>query len=200
MTGGLFDGLKFYYNDITLEISESVYGPAEDSLLLAKRIEIEDLAGKRCLDMGCGSGFLAVLMAKRGGAVAAADIDPQAAALTARNARLNNVSVTATVSDLFSSVSGSYDFIAFNPPYLPVEGESRQWSGGPSGRDVIEKFLQHLPQHLAENGKVMMAFSSLTGEKEVKELAEENGFSFSVAERQKVSWEELIVAEIKFGK
>ncbi|MBI2578777.1 MAG: methyltransferase [Candidatus Aenigmarchaeota archaeon] len=189
----------FFYDDISLEIPEDVYEPREDSLLAAKHLEMKTLSGKKCLDMGCGSGLLAVLMAKKGGAVTAADINGEAVEITRKNAESNEVKLKAVVSDVFSAIDDKYDFIAFNPPYLPdgagIKGKE-QWSGGAGGRDMIGKFLSGLKNHLNENGKVMMVFSSLTGEKEVRELSESNGFSFRVIDREKVPWEELILAEI----
>ena len=196
----VIESSKFYHNDISLEVPESVYYPREDSLLLAKHLKNEQLQGKRCLDMGCGSGFFAVLMAKKGAAVTAADTNPEAVEITKKNAEANNVKVHTVKSDGFSSIDDKYDFISFNPPYLPSEDTHQhkdQWSGGKTGREMIEKFVKQLSQHLNRDGKVLMVFSSLTGEQAVKDLAEQNGFSFSVIDREKISWEELILAEIR---
>ena len=46
------------------------------------------------------------------------------------------------MSDLFENVHGKYDTIIFNPPYLPVERESPQWSGGKDGFAVTGRFLE----------------------------------------------------------
>ncbi len=196
------EGPGFYYNDISLEVPESVYYPREDSLLVARHIEKLDFKNKRCLDMGCGCGFFAVLMAKKGALVTASDINPEAVEITKQNAKANDVKLTAVQSDVFSKISSRYDFISFNPPYLPTEDAHKykdQWSGGKTGRDVIEKFLQQAQNHLNKDGSMLMIFSSLTGEKEVRGLAEKCGFAFRVLERQKIPWEELIVVELSFA-
>lgn len=185
--------MKFYYKEIVLEIPDSVYYPREDSLLLAKILEKEPLKG-RYLDMGCGSGFLAILMAKSAD-VTAVDINKEAIKATKENAEKNNVKIKAFVSDLFSFVDESFDLIVFNPPYLPTKDESEQWSGGKSGREVIEKFVHQAGNHLEKNGKILLLISSLTGEKVVLDLFSNNGFSASIIARKKVPWEELMVIE-----
>lgn len=186
---------KFYHGLFILEVPESVYYPREDSLLIAKHIP--DVAGKKCLDMGCGSGFLAVIMAKKGGGVTAADINPEAVEAARRNAQSNGADTETVQSDLFSSIPDRYDFIAFNAPYLPGgDGyNDAQWSGG---IELIEKFMHQLPEHLERNGKALIVFSSLTGD--VQELAEKNGFLFRIIAKEKIPWEELILAEIKFSR
>jgi ribosomal protein L11 methyltransferase len=56
-----------------------------------------DMEGKEVLDVGCGSGILAIAAALRGASVAAGDIEPAAVEIAARNAAQNNVAL-----DLFS--------------------------------------------------------------------------------------------------
>ncbi len=214
--------MKFYYNNIELEVPDSVYCPREDSLLLAKAVENIRLKSKKILDMGCGSGFLSILMAKDNN-VTAADINEEAVKAAKENAARNNVKLRALQSDLFSDIHEIFDIIVFNPPYLPEpfsfaickersslrsqrskaslqkknprEKESIQWDGGRSGRDAIEKFIRQAKSHLNKNGKILLLISSLTGEKEVIGLFEKNGFKAGIIAREKIPWEELMVIE-----
>lgn len=196
--------MKFYYKGIELEVPDSVYYPREDSLLLAKAVENIRLKSKKILDMGCGSGFLSVLMA-RDNSVTAADINEEAVKATRENAARNNVKLRALQSDLFSDIHEIFDIIVFNPPYLPEpfsfakknprEKESIQWDGGRSGRDAIEKFISSAKNHLNKNGKILLLISSLTGEKEVTRLFEKDGFKAGTIAREKIPWEELMVIE-----
>jgi len=194
---------KFYYNDIIIEVPEEVYYPREDTLLLAKILEKEEIKGKKCLEMCCGSGFLSVLMAKRGGKVVAADINEKAVEATRNNAEKNSVKVDAVVSDMFENIKEKFDLIVFNPPYLPDvdfnlkrENIERQWSGGKTGREVIKKFVKDAKKFLNKNGKIIMIISSLTGENETKELLKKNKFNVKEIAREKIPWEELIVFSI----
>lgn len=191
--------MKFYYRNIELEVPENVYYPREDSELLAKIIEKADIKSKAALEIGCGCGFLAVLMVKAGANVTAADIDKKAVETTKANAKQNSVHVNCFVSDLFSNIKGRFDAIVFNPPYLPVEkGENDPaYSGGKTGRETIERFIESSVNYLAPGGMVMLVISSLTGEQETIELFEKQGLHAEAVLREKVPWEELIVIQGK---
>jgi release factor glutamine methyltransferase len=184
----------FYYMGITLSVPERVYCPRGDSLLLAGVLEKMKPKGI-ILDMGCGSGFLAILIAKSA-EVTAVDINPSAVRTTLQNAVMNNVKLKALQSDLFKKVKGRFDFIVFNPPYLPAE-EDKTYSGGKTGRAVIIKFIKHAGKYLKKNGRILLLISSLTGEKEVLELFRKNNFRTKIITRQKIPWEELLVIEAR---
>lgn len=190
--------MRFYYQNMEFIVPEGVYCPAEDSILLAEEIEKLDLNGKKCLEVGCGSGFLSILMAKKGAKVTAADISKAPVAAARTNARENNADVQVIRSDLFEKISGKFDIIVFNPPYLPVDDKytEKSYDGGATGRAVIERFLRQAPAFLEKNGKIFVVFSSLTGEKEIMEFAEKRGFSLKILKSQKLDWEEIMVGEM----
>ena len=186
---------KFYHGEMEFEVPESVYYPREDSELLANHIESLELHGKSVLEAGCGSGFLSIMAAKHGAKVTSVDINEEAVETTRANAETNQVQLNAFKSDLFSSVEGKFDLIIFNPPYLPVEPEEKDptYAGGATGRETIERFAAGVKSHLNPAGRVLIVISSLTGEKEVIELFEKQGMKISIASREKIPWEELIV-------
>ena len=189
--------MKFYYGTLEFDIPESVYYPREDSELMAKTLEKVDLRRKSALEIGCGSGFLSILMAKKGAAVTAVDINEEAVDTTKKNAAANEAEVIAAKSDLFSNVSNKFNLIIFNPPYLPVEEGETDWTyaGGKNGRDVIERFVAKVKNYLKPNGTVLLLISSLTGEKEVIELFRNQKMKTKIVAREKVPWEELIMIE-----
>ena len=191
--------MKFFYKNLILEVPENVYYPREDSLLLAKIIENENLKNKKTLDMGSGSGFLAILMAQQGAEVLATDINKEAVKTIKLNARNNNIDINVILSNLFKEIEGKFDFIVFNPPYLPEKTlhRDKQYYGGITGREVIHRFIENSEKHLKKEGKLFIVFSSITGEKEIEDLFESYGFASKIAARQKVPWEELIAMEAK---
>lgn len=71
------------------------------------------------LDVGTGTGYIAVRLALIGCLVSATDISRKAKALAEQNAELNGVRITVRLSDLFNAVEGQFDAIAFNPPFSP---------------------------------------------------------------------------------
>lgn len=187
--------MKFYHDALTLNVPDGVYYPREDSLLLSRAVGDTELKDKSVLEIGCGSGFLSVIMAKRKANVTAVDISNDAVKAAEENAKANAVSLTCSQSDLFSAVTGKFDLIVFNPPYLPDESGDKTYSGGKTGRETIEKFIKGAKAHLAAGGRILLLISSLTGEKEVLYLFRNTGFRTKTVARQKVPWEELVVIE-----
>lgn len=189
--------MKFYHGKFVLNVPESVYYPREDSLLLAKVLEKENLANKRVLEIGCGSGFLSIVIASKGANATACDISKNAIKVTDSNAKQNNVEVTCLNSDLFSSIKSKFDLIVFNPPYLPDESKNKTYSGGKNGRETIEKFVKQAKKYLREGGRILLLISSLTGEKEVLSLLSAYSLKTKIIAKEKIPWEELMVIEAR---
>lgn len=72
---------------------------------------------QRFLDVGTGSGYIAIRLAKSGAEVFACDVSGQSVALATKNAILNQLAFPVLKSDLFDKVSGVFDAIAFNCPF-----------------------------------------------------------------------------------
>lgn len=149
--------------DPTIEVgeSESVYPPSEDTLLLLEAIDLR--GASTFLEVGSGTGLVA-LHAARECDVVATDVNPHAVALIRRNADANDLSLGVVRSDLVEGLRGTFDVIAFNPPYLPVvEGKEwleRSWSGGPDGNEVILIFLDQIGSLLSGDGVLYLLLSS----------------------------------------
>ncbi|MEA3378503.1 MAG: HemK2/MTQ2 family protein methyltransferase [Nanoarchaeota archaeon] len=165
-----------------------IYEPREDSFLLRKFV-IKFVRGK-VLDMGSGSGIQAIAARKKTDDVLAADINKGAVKL------LEEKGIKSCHSDLFSNIKGKFDFIIFNPPYLPEDPledkDSRlATTGGKKGYELIEKFLHDAKKHLNSNGKILLLFSSLTGP--VVELFEKYDYKYLLLEEKKIFFEILDV-------
>jgi release factor glutamine methyltransferase len=160
---------KTFFDDLTFDVCENVYEPAEDSFLFAERLQVEK--GSRVVDMGTGTGILGIIAAKEAGEVVSIDMNPYAIRCAMRNAKLNGTArnMSFLQGDLFTPFEDSvkFDLILFNAPYLPSEpGEEktwlgRSWAGGASGRAVIDKFISQAPSHLERNGRILLMQSNL---------------------------------------
>lgn len=160
-----------------------VYEPSEDSRLLATAVErdLQDwVTGARILDVGTGSGFVAARLAALPGVrVVGSDINPRAC----RRALARGIEVVR--ADLVSAFDNeTFDAVVFNPPYLPADPEASwdDWfevavTGGPSGRAVIERFLEDAGRVLTRDGALYLLVSTYTGVEAVIDFAGQRGFS-----------------------
>lgn len=136
-----------------------------DARALIPRPETEELAEwllarelpptATVLDMGCGSGVLGLTLAaeRPDWQVTLADVSPDALALARENAEALGVSnITFAQSDLFAGLTGSFDGIVANLPYVPeterpsltrevLHDPALALFGGPDGLDVIRRFI-----------------------------------------------------------
>lgn len=181
-------------------VETEVYEPAEDSQLLleAARAEIDDR--DFVLEVGTGSGYVASeLAAETGATVYGSDLNPHAC----RTARERGVETVR--ADLVAPFrDGVFDAVLFNPPYLPrVEAAERDdWveealTGGETGREVIEPFIERVGRVLATGGSVLLVVSTLTGLDEVKTSAHEAGFGVETVREESFPFERLLVLELR---
>jgi release factor glutamine methyltransferase len=174
------------------------YEPAEDTFLLLE--QVKKYAHGKVLEIGTGSGILAIEAARHPCSVLAVDISTCALKVAQQNARSQKLrNIRFRESDLFRNVSGKFNAIIFNPPYLPQdEGiEDKAIYGGKQGYEVIERFLKEANTHLEEDGIILLLFSSLTKEKIVDRLIEDNLLESQLLSSQRLFFEELYVYLIR---
>ncbi len=146
---------------------EDVYRPGEDSYLLARHVR--RLVNGVVLDMGTGSGILAVDAAAKPkvSQVVAVDVNPAAVEASERRATAVGAAgkMEFVTSDLFENVEGVYDWILFNPPYLPGGGDCDEasWAGGEAGAETVRRFLREARSYLKKKGSILMVYSDHTG-------------------------------------
>jgi len=167
-------------------------------LLSSLHVGAED----RVLDMGTGSGVLAVAAARRAKAVVAIDINPAAVRCASLNADKNGVSDRMSVlrGDLFSTLPGNdrFDVILFNPPYL--EGRIRKpidLALYDPGKRVVRRFFEEAGRHLTSSGYIQMVYSSIAGRCDLVKLAREAGFIQRVVAEKRVFLERFFVLELR---
>lgn len=90
-------------------------GTHPTTALCLRWLDAQDLAGRRVLDFGCGSGILAIAAALLGAAqVTGVDNDPQAITATRENAARNGVAVAALLPAQFDAAPGAFDAVVAN--------------------------------------------------------------------------------------
>jgi release factor glutamine methyltransferase len=196
---------RITFGNLRFDVNDDVYEPAEDSFLFAENLGVK--SDHAVLDLGTGSGILAITAAQKAQNVLAADLNPYAIRCAKENAKLNHAQNMAFLqSDLFSAfaVGVKFDLVLFNAPYLPSEdGEEatwigRSWAGGANGRVVVDHFIAEVPAYLKPNGRVLLMQSTLTGVEETLSGFKAAGLHASViASQQLPFFETLTLIEAK---
>jgi release factor glutamine methyltransferase len=187
------------YEGLRLKLHPQVYEPAEDTFLLAENLAVKE--GDIALDIGTGTGIIALLMARTARSVIGVDINPIAVDLARENAKLNNITnVEFRLSDLFENVSGKFDVITFNAPYLPGEPEEPidlALVGGESGREVLDRFIGDVPSYLKPGGVVQIVQSSITGVEETLKKMKKAGLTAKVVAKRHIFFEDIVLINAK---
>ncbi len=197
----LLGGKRLNLEKGNLYVFPEVYEPSDDTYLLADHLTLKD--GASVLDMGTGCGILAIRAAEKAKMVVAVDVNPHAIECAGLNARLNRVDgkVELRLGDLFQPFKPSerFDLIIFNPPYLPTEdGEGwleKAWSGGKTGRTVIDRFLAEAPKYLGEHGRILLVQSTLSDPEETFDRMRRIGFHVEVLAERNLEFESLLLIQ-----
>ena len=176
-----FYGLRF-------RVRDDVFIPRpETEELLEKALGLVPRDRKlSCLDLGTGTGVLAVSLAKylpkiR---VTAVDLSPEAVQLARDNAELNEVidRVDVVHSDWFEHVSGKFDLVVSNPPYIPEEEMDdlpdevrgyephRALNGGKKGVEEITKLVHELKEHMYAGAVALFEIGDGQGAMVIEEM------------------------------
>ncbi|MGN1045092.1 MAG: HemK2/MTQ2 family protein methyltransferase [Candidatus Methanomethylophilaceae archaeon] len=185
-----------YDPELSVREHPEVYPPSEDSILLIESLDV--VPGERVLEIGCGSGVVSMHCAKNGCTVTSVDINPDAVRITGSNMEDNGLRADVRLSDLYSNVDGRFDTVVFNLPYLPVDDEgmlAKAWSGGNDGMGPLPGLLEHAPEHLLPDGRVVVVVSSLMDKDALDGCL--SGHDVRVLGRLPLFFEELRVLEIK---
>jgi release factor glutamine methyltransferase len=172
-------GKKEFYS-LELEVNRSVLIPrpdtetvVEESLRLMK-----EMAEPAVLDVGTGSGAIAIAVAKycKTAKVTAIDISAAALEVAARNAARHDVAgrVRFVQGDLFSPLPAGekFDFVLSNPPYIPHDDVAKlpagvrdyephqALDGGPTGLEVLGRLVKEAPERLQPGGYLIVEIGS----------------------------------------
>jgi release factor glutamine methyltransferase len=185
--------------------SPSIYPAREDTFLLLPFAEVD--AGSTFLEVGTGSGLIALAAARRTARVVATDRNPHALRRLAALARAERLDLSPVRTDLAAGL-GRFDRIVANPPYLPTrpgERDPDRWhnlalDGGPDGWEMTRRLVEHLGEHLDAEGRAFVLTSSLQAASGLREILDRwrsgGGTVVPVAERE-LEGERLTVYEFR---
>ncbi|MBW8800574.1 MAG: methyltransferase [Streptomyces sp.] len=186
-------------------IPPGVYRPQTDTGLLGRALRRERITHRtEVLDLGTGSGALAVEAARLGARVTAVDISWRALAAAWCNALLNGQTIRVRHGDLASAVPGRrFDLVVTNPPYVPAppadgppRGRARAWDAGPDGRLLIDRICTTAPAVLRPAGRLLMVHSHLSGVEESLARLHAAGLRAQVVDRTRLPFGRVLCSRL----
>jgi len=162
-------GLRKFWNS-NFYIDETVLDPRPESeLIVEKVLELSD-TNLSLIDLGTGSGCLAISIAleRPNFKIFASDISPDALKIAEINSRYHKTPITFIKSDWFSEINNTFDIIIANPPYiseneynnLPIGIQRFEpkiaLTAGINGLDCFKKIIMEFHKYLKPNGIIFM--------------------------------------------
>ena len=161
---------KAFFLGSSYEVNENVLIPRYDSETLVVTALKYLKGGEKLLDIGTGSGCLIISLAqeKRDLKCVACDISRKALEVAAENAKNHGVTIEFVQSDIFSNISGRFNMIISNPPYIRTDVISTldpevkdcepmgALDGGEDGLFFYRRIAEKAGEHLYRNGRVVL--------------------------------------------
>ena len=176
----------FWTFDLEVSPDALIPRPDTETLVAAVLPLIDD--GCRVLDVGTGSGAVALAIAseKPTASVTATDLDPHCIALCRRNATRLGIELRTLVADRFKGLDERFELIVSNPPYVAADdphllhGDLRfeprlALVGGTDGLGFLKRLIAEAPEHLLPGGWLAVEHGCTQGTA-VGRLFREHGF------------------------
>jgi len=184
---------EFYSLEFQVSSAVLIPRPETEFLVIAAldlmREAMLDSDPPRVADVGTGSGCVSVSIARHHPScrLTATDISPAALAIAKQNASVHKVDrrIEFVESDLFTNVTGEFDLVVSNPPYirddeiesLVVDVRDHEphdaLAGGPSGIEITQQLIDQAAKHLRPGGWLIFEIAP-DSQKELLEFIDQN--------------------------
>ncbi|HUQ61806.1 HemK2/MTQ2 family protein methyltransferase [Lentzea sp.] len=184
-----------------------VYAPQDDTDLLVEAMHAAAIpAGARVLDIGTGTGALAIAAIRAGAAeVTGVDISRRAVWTARVNAALQRLPLRVKLGNALEVVADErFDLVLSNPPYVPAAnacaatGPARAWDAGLDGRQLLDPLCARMVELLAPGGVLLMVHSVLCGVDTTLRQLRDTGLKASVVQRRSIPFGPVMRGRIGF--
>lgn len=160
------------FSDYVDAAADAVMGAGETTAILYEASRPERRV-RRVLDLGCGAGTLALLLAGDADEVIGTDVNPRAVMISRLNAEINGITnVDFRAGDLYAPIAGErFEVIVSQPPYYPAGADSPRQTylhGGEHGDEIARAVMEGIPDHLAPDGKAFVFASWPIGRERIE--------------------------------
>jgi methylase of polypeptide subunit release factors len=158
------------------------------ALVHAIRADPSRVCGAQALEIGCGSGVVLAVLGGLG-AVSLCGVDIEEDAIATGHSLLGELGHDAEIyqGDMWQPVAGRrFDLIVANLPHFPMDhfevaGRLSTWSsGGIDGRELLDPFLEGLPEHFTARGRALITHNAFVGVERSRELLRRHGLSMHI--------------------
>lgn len=192
---------KYSYKQVYTVVQPNVFSPKHtvSTKVFLDFISGLDLQNKNVLELGCGSGIIALQTAFMGANVVASDINQKAVDSLNQVAKTQHLNVNAVVSDLFENLSGhSFQYVFINPPYYPKAPQNiaeQAWFCG-SEFEYFKQLFKQLPEWLKSKAKVYMILSDQCDLPQIQALAKQQQITFNRVHQVTLTFEVNFIFEL----
>jgi release factor glutamine methyltransferase len=172
-----------------------LYLPSDDTLLLID--SLNGYSGFSALEIGVGAGDVCTKLKTNFDFVVGVDIDIEAIRYCKNNIESQ---ITWICCEVVSCITGKFDLIVSNPPYLPSEKtcdiKDITIYGGKNGVEMTIKFIQDSLSLLKHDGKIILVVSSIGAINKLNKFIRDNKLEKKIINEKKLFFEFLYVYEI----
>jgi release factor glutamine methyltransferase len=206
-------GMKEFWS-LPFAVNRNVLIPRPDTeIVVEAALNLFERREKtRILEIGTGSGAISIAIAteREKAIITATDYSREALAVAVRNALNNGAEqrITFLQGDLFTPVTGRYDIIVSNPPYISegdfdlLDPEVREHEprealiAGPHGTEFHGRLVEGAPDFLADGGWLVMELG-VGQKKALEKMMHENGYCDIVFDRDYAGIERVVRARMR---
>ena len=198
---------------MTFKVNSNVLIPRQDTEVLVEEVLKALEPGMEVLDVCTGSGCILLSILKNAPTVrgTGSDVSKQALLVAKENARLHGLEAEWVRGNLFDIVSGRFDVIVSNPPYIPqaqiptLMPEVQLFEplaaldGGVDGLDFYRRIAALAPEYLKEDGLLFFEIGCDQAE-DVRRIMTESGFAELSVEKDLAGLERVVKGRLRRRK
>ena len=193
---------QYSYKGVKVRLQPTVFHPALffSTKYLLDYLLNQNIKGKSVLELGAGSGLIALHCQKNAAIVTATDINPNAIEVMQNSAELNQLPIQVIKSDLFDDIPPQqFDLICINPPYY--QGQPKDWWEkafycGPEF-EYFHKLFEQIGAYMHKHTQVYMILSIDCAIEHIASLAASNALSWQQKDSRRIWGEWNYIFELR---
>ena len=192
----------YTYDGLRIKVNRSVFHPGllHSSKILTQFALRQSINSAKVLELGAGSGLLALACSRLGANVTATDINPSAITSMEESQKINQLPLKIIQSDLFDKLQGErFDFIFNNPPFYAAEPKNERERAFYCGvnHNYFQKLFTQLPNHVHPASKVFIILTDDCDIEAISNIGDGWQFKMELVEEHRRLAERLFIFQLQ---